>query len=141
MKHRNPFCQFTSSYCLLNLIFVTLDDKVGANPTTVMAHQQMMAEINDFTGEASDEVGESMVRSEPATWQWSEANHANSTPAHNFGQQLLQANASPTLPPLPAQASQYRSPYLDNLLRDHAGIIKPVDWSKVKKIRKWEYDP
>jgi hypothetical protein len=93
-----------------------------------------MAEFINLTSEGDGkQFGESIIRTE--------TNQANSTPARNFGQQLLGTNASSALSPLPTQGWQCISPFSNHPFREYANIVKPIDWSKVKKIRKWEYDP
>jgi hypothetical protein len=81
-----------------------------------------MLEIIDPTGKDSDksqqvatDVGRSMIRGRSETK--SEANDANSTPAHNFGRQSLEANASPALQAVPVQSAQHNSPYREDPLQ------------------------
>jgi hypothetical protein len=106
-----------------------------------------MAEFFDLTGMNSgdeakvgvwsaDDTGQSMIRAGAKPHLASEANRTNTITSDNLGQQ--QAN-TPLAPPAVRPhrpISHYNPPLLD----DNPDIVKPIDWSKVKKLRKWEFD-
>lgn len=39
------------------------------------------------------------------------------------------------------QSAPYNSADLDFRFRDYYVVVEPIDWSKAKTFRKWEYDP
>lgn len=103
-----------------------------------------MAEFFDMSSflsaeerEKITELGESMIRATlPSNRQ---ANHANTH--HNLRRLDVNVHTLPSPLAPHEHTSQTNFPYPDNPYRDHPDIAKPIDWSKVKKFRKWDYDP
>jgi hypothetical protein len=113
--------------------------------TSLQPITQGMAELLDLTGMDSgneakqggvDDIGQSMIRAGTKPHSASEANRAN-TYNDNLGRQV--AN-TPLAPPTvcPHRPIPHCNP---PLLDDNPDIVKPVDWSRVKTFRKWEFDP
>ncbi|PMD35276.1 hypothetical protein L207DRAFT_637659 [Hyaloscypha variabilis F] len=104
-----------------------------------MAHTVLIDLTGNDSGdeiqEVEDGIGKSIIRAATKP----NADYGSNTFPDPWSQRLQDTPLAP--PALPVQTDPDDATYTEYSVRDYRGIVEPINWSKVKKFRKWDRDP
>jgi hypothetical protein len=104
-----------------------------------MAHTILIDLTGNDSGdeiqEVVDGIGKSIIRAATKP----NADYGSNTFPDPWSQRLQHTPLAS--PALPVQTDPDDATYTEYSVRDYRGIVEPINWSKVKKFRKWDRDP